>query len=170
MTPGRAEEFSWVGSGRLIATAALATTTTTTTAASITTATTATTAATTTAATATTASTIAAATTTAAAAPASTAITAAAATAGRTILTRARFVHGQGATVKGVAVKHGDGLLRVFIRRHGDEGEAAGFAGEFVLHKHDFGDRASLREVVLEIGLGRVERQVADVEFITHLV
>ena len=67
-------------------------------------------------------------------------------------------------------MKLGDGVRRVRIARHGDECEAAGFTGQFVLHEHDFGDRASLREVVLEIGFGRVERQVPDIEFITHLV
>jgi hypothetical protein len=61
-----------------------------------------------------------------------------------------------------------DCCLSFLVRRHSDEGEATRAACEFVLHQHDFGDRAALREQVLNGNLGRVERQVADIEFVTH--
>jgi hypothetical protein len=103
--------------------------------------------------------------------PASAAATAVTAAAARgTFFTRARFVYGESATVEGLAVKLGDRSLRVLIGTHGDECESAGFAGEFVLDEKDFAHRTSLREIVLQVGLGRIERQIADVEFVAHLI
>ena len=66
-------------------------------------------------------------------------------------------------------MKHRDRLLGISIARHRDEREPTGFASEFVLHEHDFSNRARLSEVILEIGFRRVKRQIADIEFITHL-
>jgi hypothetical protein len=63
-----------------------------------------------------------------------------------------------------------DGGLRIGVTSHRDERKTARFAGEFVLDEQHFGDRAGLREEILQIGLGRVEREVAHVEFVTHVI
>jgi localization factor PodJL len=86
-----------------------------------------------------------------------------AATATRARFARTRFVHGQGPTFDGLAIEIGDRFLRIGFISHGDKSEAARFAGEFVLHESDFGDRARLREEVLEIGFGGVEGKISDV-------
>ena len=125
-----------------------------------------------------TAATLAAATTaasTTAAAVAATSATAAAAAvtaaaARRTFFTRTRLVHSESATVEGLAMEVGDGSLRVCVGPHGHEREAAGFAGEFVLDEKHFADRTCLREIVLQVGLSRVEGQIAHVEFVAHLI
>jgi len=62
-----------------------------------------------------------------------------------------------------------DCVLRIGVVRHGDEREAARFAGEFVLHEEDFGHGTDLCKIILEVRLGRVEREVAHVEFVTHV-
>jgi hypothetical protein len=61
-----------------------------------------------------------------------------------------------------------DGILCVVVARHGDEREAARFAGEFVLDEHHFADRAGRGEEILEVGLSGVEREVPHVEFRAH--
>ena len=61
-----------------------------------------------------------------------------------------------------------DRILRIGFTGHRHEGEAAGFAGEFVLHEHYFAHCPGLGEEVLEIWLGGVEREVPDVEFGAH--
>lgn len=63
-----------------------------------------------------------------------------------------------------------DRILRFLIARHGDERETARFAGELILHQHDFADGAGLAEEILKIWLGGVEREIPDVEFVTHLL
>ena len=65
-------------------------------------------------------------------------------------------------------MKLGDRRLRIGIARHGDEREAARFAGKFVLHQHHFSYRTGLREIILKIGFRRIERKIADVEFVSH--
>ena len=90
---------------------------------------------------------------------ASTAI--AAATARWACFARSRFVHGQRPTFNSLAVELGDRLLRVLLRRHGDEGKAARFPGELVLHEGDFLHRADAREEILQIRLGRVEGKIS---------
>ena len=101
---------------------------------------------------------VAAATITAAAAAITT--TAAAAT-WRTRFARTRFVHGQGPAFDGFAVKFGDRFLRVGLIAHRDKGEAARFAGKFVLHESDFADRADLSEKILEVGFGGIEGKIS---------
>jgi hypothetical protein len=132
-------------------------------AAAVATATTTTTAAAVTAATAT-----VAATATAAVTATAVAATAAAAT-GRTRFAWTRFVHGQRPAFNGLAVKVGDRLLRIGFAAHRDEGKAARFAGEFILHEGDFRDGACLREEVLKIGFGGIEGKISHVEFCAHL-
>ena len=124
------------------------------------------------------AATVAAATPTAsttAAAVAATSASAAAATvtaaaARRTFFTRTRLVHSESATIEGLAMEVGDGSLRVCVGPHGHEREAAGFAGEFVLDEKDFAHWTRLREIILQVGLSRVEGQIAHVEFVAHLI
>lgn len=84
-------------------------------------------------------------------------------TARRTVFAGTCFVDGQRAAVKFLAVKSCHSSLCLGVRAHRDEGEAAGAAGEFVLHQHDFRNGAALREQVLDGDLGRVERQIADI-------
>lgn len=64
----------------------------------------------------------------------------------------------------------GDCGLRVSVVRHGDECEAARFTGEFVLHQQHFRYRTRLCEVILEIGLRRIEGEISYVEFVAHVV
>ena len=111
-------------------------------------------------------------TTTAAAATEFTTGTAAAtestAAASRTVFAGTRFVDCQRTAVKFLAVELIDRCLSRLVRVHRDEGESARAACEFVLHQHDFGNRAALREQVLNCDFGRIERQIADIEFVTH--
>jgi hypothetical protein len=109
--------------------------------------------------------TAAAATTTAATAEVIAAATAAAEAA---LIARARFVDAEGASLDLLAVKLGDGVLSVCLGGHGDEGESAGFAREFILHEQDFGDGAGLRKHVLQLEFRCRERQVAYVQSISH--
>jgi hypothetical protein len=60
--------------------------------------------------------------------------------------------------------------LRVSVAAHGDKGEPTRFAGEFVLHQQHFRDRTGLCEIILEIGFRRIEREISDVEFVSHLM
>jgi hypothetical protein len=89
-------------------------------------------------------------------------------TAARTFFTGACFIHGQWTSFKRLAVELVDGVLCICFACHGDESESARFAGEFILHQHHFADGSGLCEEILEIGLGRVEREVPDVEFCAH--
>lgn len=86
----------------------------------------------------------------------------------RAVFAGTGLIDSQGTTVKFLAVKLIDCRLSFLVGGHGYEGESARAACEFVLHQHDFGYRATLREQVLNGNLGRVERQVADIEFVTH--
>jgi hypothetical protein len=88
--------------------------------------------------------------------------TTAAAAAG-TRFTGTRFVHGQWPAFHGLTVEFGYCLLRIGFIAHCDKGKAARFAGEFVLHEGDFGDRARLREKILEVGFGGIEGKISDV-------
>src|SRR5205823_3017758 len=62
---------------------------------------------------------------------------------------RARFINRESPAFEGLTVNFRDCLLRICIGAHCDKGEAARFAGELVLHQHDFLHRASLREKLL---------------------
>jgi hypothetical protein len=66
------------------------------------------------------------------------------------------------------AMEEADGLLRFVVRGHGDEGEATGLAGHFVLHESAVGDGTSLSEELLEVVFNGVEGKIPDVEFIGH--
>ena len=90
------------------------------------------------------------------------------AAASRTVFAGTRFVDCQRTAVKFLAVELIDRCLSRLVRVHRDEGESARAACEFVLHQHDFGNRAALREQVLNCDFGRIERQIADIEFVTH--
>ena len=77
---------------------------------------------------------------------ATTAVAAAATTTatGGTSFARASLIDRQRSTFHGLAVELRDGSLSVRFSAHRDKGEAAGLAGEFILHERDFGDRAGL--------------------------
>jgi hypothetical protein len=118
--------------------------------------------ATTAAATAVTATTASA--TIAAAAATVTAATAAAATttaAGRACLTGPGLVHGQRTTFDGLPIELCNGGLSISLRTHRDKGEAAGLAGEFILHERDLRDRSGLREKLLQFVFRRIEGKIA---------
>jgi hypothetical protein len=78
-----------------------------------------------------------------------TATIAAAATAWGPRFARTRFINGERSSFESLAVYFRDRLLRVLVGAHGHKSEAAGFAGKFVLHEHDFLHRASLRKKLL---------------------
>jgi hypothetical protein len=141
-------------------------------------------AASTAAATAPSASTVAAATTTATsavsaatAAAATPAISAAATTAiaapsatGWAIFARPRFVYRQRTPFKILSMESPNRILRVLIRGHRHKGKTAGFPREFVLHKHHFIHGAGLCKEVLQGHLGGAESEIADVEFVSHIL
>jgi hypothetical protein len=62
---------------------------------------------------------------------------------------RARFINGERSSFESFAVNFRDRLLRVLVGTHSHKREAAGFAGKFVLHEHDFLHRACLRKELL---------------------
>jgi hypothetical protein len=80
---------------------------------------------------------------------ATTATIAAPAAAWRPRLARTRFINGESSSFDSLAVYFRDCLLGVLVGAHSYESEAAGFAGKFVLHEHDFLHRASLRKELL---------------------
>ena len=86
-----------------------------------------------------------------------------------TVFTGTGLVDRERTTVHGLAVEHRDCVLRFLIGRHGDEREAARFAGEFILHEQDFVNNARLGEEILKVGFRRRKRQIADVEFSGHI-
>lgn len=103
--------------------------------------------------------------TTATAAAAEAAATAAA---GRTVFTRTRDVDGQRTAIQGRAVHRVDRTLRLFRRGHGDETEPAGPAALAVDHQVRLDHRAVHREGVVQVVFGRVEGQIAYVQFVVH--
>jgi hypothetical protein len=78
-------------------------------------------------------------------------IPAAATTPASSFFTRTGNIHGQGAALKFLAMKHVDGFLS--IRRSGkfDERESAGFAGELVEHEVYGSHDTRLRKVLLQV-------------------
>ena len=98
------------------------------------------------------------------AAAATTAI--AAATARRTLFTRTGDVHGEVTAADVLAMQALNGLLSRFGAGHGDEREAPGLAGLAVEHEVNFHDRAERGEGVLQVVLGRGEREVPDEQFV----
>jgi hypothetical protein len=129
--------------------------------AAVATATAATTAAVATATAATAVTTTAAAVATATAAASTPATAVAAATTWWASFTWASFVHGQRATFDGLAIELGDCLLRICVRRHRDESEAARFSGKLILHQRDLLNWSRLSEKILKIGFGRVEGKIS---------
>src|SRR5262245_52607005 len=103
----------------------------------------------------------------AAAAPA--AVPAAAAKAAGSLRTRPRFVDRQIAATERIVVQLVDRLLRVFVRGHLDERESACATRGHVAHHLDRVDRAGRGKELLQLRLPCRERQVADVEFPSHL-
>src|SRR5437763_9314157 len=97
---------------------------------------------------------------------AATTTTVAAATASTTRRTRfawTRFVDCQRPAFHSFSVQLADSVLSVLVRAHGDKGKTARFTGEFILHKRDFLDSASLREELLQFVFGRAESKISDV-------
>src|SRR5205085_10821693 len=72
-----------------------------------------------------------------------------AAAAWRTWFARTRFINGERAPLERLAINFRNRLLRILVGAHRDKGEAARFAGEFVLHQHDFLHRTGLRKKLL---------------------
>jgi hypothetical protein len=78
-------------------------------------------------------------------------------------LARTGFIYRKGSAFHRFAIQLVDCVLRFLVRPHCDEGKAARFAGEFVLHEHDFLDSASLRKKLLQFVFGCVEGKISDV-------
>jgi hypothetical protein len=105
--------------------------------------------------------TTAAAVATATAAASTPATAVAAATTGWASLTWASFVHGQRTAFDRLAIELADCLLRIGVRRHRDESEAARFSGKLILHQRDLLHWSRLSEKILKIGFGRVEGKIS---------
>jgi hypothetical protein len=90
-------------------------------------------------------------------------VTATAATAWWARLARTRFVHGQGTAFECRAIDFRNCLLRICVGGHGDESEATGFAGEFVLHQHDFLNWARFGKKLLKFIFGGVKWEISHV-------
>ena len=82
----------------------------------------------------------------------------------RTLLARARDVHGEGTTLHLVAVEFLDGLLGLFTAAHRDERKAAGAAGKLVENDFDDADGADLAEQGFKILRGAGEGEIPHVE------
>jgi hypothetical protein len=109
--------------------------------------------------------TAAAATTTTATATAVAATTAAAT---RTIFTGACFVDGQCAAIDAFAIKGLDGSISAFFILHGDKGETARAAAEFVHDQIDFENSAVRGEHILKLVFGSVEGKISYKQFRAH--
>src|SRR5262245_39053168 len=94
--------------------------------------------------------------------------TIAAAAAAAALLTLFRLVDAQVAAIEVATVHLGDRATRFFVAAHADEREAARAAGLAVEHELDLGHVADLTECVLNLGLGGLKREIADVESIAH--
>jgi len=108
----------------------------------------------------------AASTTAAAAVAAATAATASAAAAAA--FTRAGLVDNQGASADIAAIDGGDCLLRFVFGRHFDEPKAASFAGVAVGDDLRGSDVAGFGEQLMELLVGGLIAQIADIEFGCH--
>jgi len=83
----------------------------------------------------------------------------------RPLFARARFVHGQGASLHFLAVEGVHGGIRLGAVVHGHERETAGAACRAIHHQRNVGDFAVLFEHVLEIILRRLKREITYVQF-----
>lgn len=83
----------------------------------------------------------------------------------RPLFPRARFVHGESASLHFLAVECGQS--RVGFRRviHGDKRKAAGAACGAIHHEGDVGDFAMLFEHILEIIFCRLEGEITYIQF-----
>ena len=79
------------------------------------------------------------------------------------VFARTRFVHGEVATMEVLAVELADRRLCLSIAGHGDEAEAAGVSGHFILHEGCLGDAAGACKEILKIVFGGVEGKIPDV-------
>ncbi len=79
------------------------------------------------------------------------------------VFARTRFIDREGTTLDGFSVEEADRFLRFLGRGHGDEGKAAGFAREFVLHERGFLNGAGFGEEILKFDLGCVKGEIPDV-------
>ena len=79
------------------------------------------------------------------------------------VFARTRLVDGEIATVEIFSVELRDRRLCLSIAGHGDEAEAAGVSGHFVLHESCLGDAAGTCEEVLKVVFGGVEGKIPDV-------
>jgi hypothetical protein len=109
--------------------------------------------------------TVAAAITTVSAATTATATEAAATTTtGRAFFTGTSDVHRQGAATEVLAVEKIHSLLRLVGRAEFNESKPAGFARELVEHEVDTGHHSSSAEMILDVALHGLVRQIAHKE------
>jgi len=59
-------------------------------------------------------------------------------------------------------VKHLNGLFRIFLRTHFDEGESAGAARHTILHDINRHHNTGLREIILQVVFRRREGEITD--------
>jgi hypothetical protein len=78
-------------------------------------------------------------------------------------LARTRFVHGQSTAFELRAVDFRNRFLRICVGGHCDESESTGFAGEFVLHQHDFLNWARFGKKLLKFIFGGVKWEISHV-------
>ena len=84
------------------------------------------------------------------------------------VLSRARFVDRESATIELFAMQRLDRGVSAFLGFHGDESETAGPAAEPIHNQIHFQDGAVLGEHVLELVFGGVEREISDKQFSAH--
>jgi hypothetical protein len=79
-----------------------------------------------------------------------------------TIFPRSRFIHRQRAALEILLVEHGNRFGSILLRTHFHKAKPARPSGGAILHNVDGDDRSRLGEVVLQIVLGRGERQISN--------
>jgi hypothetical protein len=99
---------------------------------------------------------------------AATATAVAAATAARTFFARARFIHRQGSAIETFAIERLNCGICILFIFHGDKGETAGAAAEFVHNQIHFQNVAMGGEHILKLVFGGVEGKISNKQFCTH--
>jgi hypothetical protein len=84
-------------------------------------------------------------------------------------LLRLGFIDGQGTTIHSLAVKHGNGFLACGFGFHFHKTEAPGLAGVPVSDNLSRNHWAGLGKKRVQLFFGRLEGQIADVQFNAHI-
>jgi hypothetical protein len=91
-------------------------------------------------------------------------------TASRTFFFRAGNVDSEVTAIKRRTVQSVNGFLRLFRRAHGNEGKATRTTAHAIHHQVGLSHSAMRRKGVMQVVLSRIERQVPNEQFSTHLM